>query len=257
MNLQTKHNMEAAIDEIKKINNLAFKFVDIELSDKEKQAINTSEVINPKIFSYYGVVSNSELTNKIAKFINKLSDKNKSKLIANILVNRIIKSFIEAVNADSIWFTIRTLSTAIPNYDIPRWHYDGRFYDSDTYYQLKLAGVLKGPTTLFKENTNEMRNVFTPLFEEYIRSPEYKNRDKEKELERRKIIDDKISIYNTMSPKENQVAIFVVGSKNEERDAIHSEPVIDRPRIFFSIVAGNKKQIKEMATRHKVQFIDK
>lgn len=168
-NLQTKYNMEQAIDKIKKSNMISFQFVDITLSRKEKQAINTIEVIKrPRVFDYYGVVSNPELIDKIAAFINKLSNDNKSRLIANILVNRIIKSFVEAMGADSIWFTIRALSEANSNYDIPRWHYDGPFYDSDLDYQLKLAGVLKGPATLFKENTHEMRNTFTPLFLENI-----------------------------------------------------------------------------------------
>lgn len=70
----------------------------------------------------------------------------------------------------------------------------------------------------------------------------------------RKILDNKINIYETLTPRENQVAIFIVGSNN--RAAVHSEPAIDGPRIFFSIVVGNKNQIKEMATRRNMEFID-
>ena len=253
LNLQTKNNMERAIDEINKSNTLSFQFVDIELSPKEKIAIDNSEVTKPGEYNYYGIGSNPELVNKIAIFLDSLGKANKSKLLANVLVNRIMKSFVGVLDVDSIWLTIRAIPSAVSYYDIPRWHFDGKFYDSDSAYQLKLAGVLKGPATLFKENTKEMRNVFVPIFEEHIRSPEYKNRDKEKDLERRKIMDEKIREFNTMTPKENQVVIFVVG--NKERDAIHSEPKIDGPRIFFSIVAGNKDQIKEMANRHDAEFV--
>lgn len=48
------------------------------------------------------------------------------------------------------------------------------------------------------------------------------------------------------SPLSSQGAIFKVGDL--ERAAIHSEPNMREPRLFF-IVPGSKKQINEMASK--------
>ena len=142
----------------------------------------------------------------------------------------------------------------LPGYSVfPRWHFDGLFYYDvkehldEKMYQIKLAGALIGPGTVFKKDNPEMRKKF---FDARTATKHYDPFDEVG----RKIISDAINEFGHIEPLNNQIAIFVVG--NPEKAAIHSEPLVNQIRIFYSVVPGDKENIKQLAKNHNKPFND-
>jgi hypothetical protein len=262
MELKTKMNMIDALKSINVVAEKSFEFVTVELMPKEKLAIKSliiDDNVNNTIFDYFGTVDSKYFPIMVEQFISSLNKNNsdQSHKITKILLEKIIKNFLEACSIDSLWFTIRIMH---PDnyYEIPRWHTDGLYYDVTEYskqnkYQIKLAGVLFGQPTLFKKNNIEMRNMYYDTYAEVNKNYDRKFFDKNKEMENRKIIAEKLKNYETVTPEENQIAIFVVGNKN--KSAVHSEPNITMTRFFFSIVPGTSDNIKELAQRFEGTFM--
>jgi len=248
--------MELAVDSLLNSTNNSFVFVDININKNEEKTIQ-SLIINDDLmidtFSYFGKFNITKLDNLINNFIlsigNNIGSSNK---ITNILLNNIIKPYVEATNKNYIWFTIKIFFSE-PYFDIPRWHTDGYFYNPEYYTQnnlpqIKLVGSLKGCPTLFKENSKEMRTKYYKLF----KSLHNKNNSGIENMENRKILDNALKEYNHVYPLKNQAAIFIVGLK--DRSAVHSEPKINTKRLFYSVLTGNREEIKDLATNWKVQF---
>lgn len=253
------NEIESKIKLLKESSDKSFVLANIGLSDDEKQLVDDIKIIyheNTKNnMSYMGKFNADIIATQIQEFLEQLgNDNEKSKLIVNILINKIIKQYLIGNQSDSLWFTIRTYDRATASYIIPRWHTDGNFYKPNEIdpYQLKLAGVFKGPATLFKKYNSELQTKFKSLYKELYSNFDYK--DREKDISNRKILDNEFKNYEQTSSKFDQVVIFIVGS--ETRSAIHSEPNIDRERFFFSVVAGNEEQIRELALRSNQVYID-
>ncbi|MBM3192971.1 MAG: hypothetical protein FJZ59_01910 [Chlamydiae bacterium] len=49
------------------------------------------------------------------------------------------------------------------------------------------------------------------------------------------------------SPKEREGILFVIG--RFDRAALHSEPGVNKPRLFFSIVPSDKENLREIEER--------
>jgi len=272
---QKSHDMTFYIKHLLSSNDKSFTFIDIELSENDKKFIKNLG-LDPNtdvyIFNYFGKFDfnneigfsqfdkdskNDHLQKNITNFLmNKDNTTDISKAVTYIIISKIIKPYTEATNKNYIWFTIRIM---FPDnfFEIPRWHYDGYFYNSLEYSdknlpQIKLAGVLMGPSTLFKKDNPEMRQKFMESYANLYRN--FDRSDQKKDLENRKEIDTTLNKYPTFQPNENQAVVFKVGSKNNA--AIHSEPNMCCDRIFYSVVSGNKEEIKELADRWGHNFID-
>ncbi|AYV85247.1 MAG: hypothetical protein Satyrvirus8_5 [Satyrvirus sp.] len=234
--------------------NKSFIFVNINLSVEEKEAINLLKFQQSLLelkhnLSYYGVFNENRLSEMIAEYF--IGSKNKS-TISNIFINKIIKPYLLATKCNSLWFTIR-IFTSNDEFTVPRWHTDGNFYvEPENKNQYKMAGVLLGPGTLFKESSDFN---FIDLHREVYKNFDLKNWDNEIDIENRKIIDNALSKYQIVEPNNDEVAIFAVGNN---KPAIHSEPdmsKIDRVRIFYSVVSGSEDNIKNLAKRLNRTFI--
>ena len=165
------------------------------------------------------------------------------------LVTRISKNMIEGFEEESAWTMVRV---ALPNelYDIPRWHPDGSYFKSSKKVY-KLVMSLKGPQTLFGEKINVKKyDQLSRKSGENVEANIIKNNNpkkfKKEDLRIRKEIIKVVK--KTKVCKKGQAGIYLVGDKDA---AIHSEPKMNAPRIFISILVGSKAQIKEWESKGK------
>ena len=251
-------NMETAINSLMNSDETSV-FIDTYLDKKDQKSIDSlfsKEDITNNEFSYCGIFDATSLGHKIDVFFEQITDDKNSMHLTRI-INRIIDVYTKATKNDYIWINIR-LQYPTPDYDIPRWHADGYYYNPEEYSkkkipQIKLAGVLKGPPTLFKSGDQNIFSKWSQLRRKLYKDFDYKNYDKKRDMENRKIIDDELKEYQMVIAKKNEVAIFKAGHNG----AIHSEPSINTKRVFYSILTGNREEILDWATSQKKIFNDK
>lgn len=259
IDLKRMLKFKKAIDLITKSPNKSFEFVEIGMNEDQHQAINQIKIIPYNNFDYYGVFKSDTLDRKISDYLTKFGNINVATTVSDMLITNIIKPFLKAMDKNSLWFTIRVM-TPTTAFDIPRWHMDGPFWiktqnDNKCSLMSKLAGVLVGPGTLFKKDNSEMKTKYIDLHKELYKNFDYNNFNSAIDMENRKKISEELNEYESIQPNNNQVAIFTVGNPREQA-TVHSEPPINTLRLFFSIVAGNKDEIKELTSRWNVEFID-
>ncbi len=208
-------------------------------------------------YSYFGDFNKKNLFKKIKTYFNSVFfDNDDSTNMANILINKLTRPFMSAINKNAFWFTIRIMK---PNtmYNVNRWHTDGFFYDTENYYkndgiQFKLVFVPVGPGTMFKKNPVATEKFRTKK-DSVVNSGKNPN-----SIENREIISDSISDFENDDASNTEAAIFIVG--NQKRAALHSEPNMDfdnnmqRGRIFISILPGTTDEIKDLARRWNVEY---
>lgn len=251
-------NMQFAVNQLLNSDDKSFVIVNNPINDEETKAIDslfTKKNIQSIIFDYAGKFDEFRLKNLIDEFIQQIALEKDSIKVTEILI-RTIRDYVDTTKKNYVWFTIR-LSFPNKGFDIPRWHTDGYYYNVDDYRennlsQIKLAGVLIGPGTLFKVDNSKMRNKYWELHRSLYTNFNPTDFDSDKDLENRKIIDDVIQKYPSIYPNNNQVAIFVVGQMS--RSAIHSEPPIHSKRLFYSIVTGTRDEIMHLTNERNMPF---
>lgn len=221
---------------------------DVGLTPEEKRSI--SEVVIEKElpqFDYYGSAK-EELIKELTTYLSRLG-KNSEKVIADIskLVARVAETAIKDLDKESAWVMVRV---SLPNNDfnVPRWHTDGKYFSpfdaKDKTY--KLVMTVKGPPTRFGEKINSEK--FEELTREISRNYELNSDDTEtferEDFRIRKELNETIREANP--PKEGEAVYYLVGDENI---GIHSEPKIDAPRIFMSIVVGSNDQVNKLKER--------
>ncbi len=240
-----------------------FIIFDIKYSQEFKDCIDNFNIIK---FSQYDNYGDNNLDD-LKDFLFTIGSNTQEQVC---IMDKIIKDITKIVMSgyDKIythyWLTIRA---ALPNqdYDIPRWHCDGNYFYKETSKEektffdrpnlTKFITVIQGPGTLFLKTTNpKERDLFnSTIAEESKKSYE---RDKEKHyedvIEVRKAIDCKIKGERIQSNK-YQAAIFVSSIKDSDYDkcGIHSEPPINTPRLFLSIVPATKDEVEMLKIRHQ------
>jgi hypothetical protein len=254
--LKSTMDINTSIYSLLKSKDESFIFVNLDINKTDTSIIKSLKIDHDSQFSYFGKFDKlSESINIF--FLEYTTQPVLSKKLANIFMNKIVEPYLKATFNEYLWLTIRI---SVPNndFDIHRWHADGYYYNVAEYSkkqlpQVKLAGALIGPTTLFinKSGLNEM---YYDMFRELYKGFDYKNFDVNKDIENRKFIDNVLSKYDIVQPQENQASIFIVGLQN--KSAIHSEPKMNANRLFYSIVSGNKNEIKDLATKWNKQFIE-
>lgn len=253
-----KTSIKMNIDSLLKSNESSFVFIDLNIDKNEEKILDSmviSDNVKTNMLNYFGKFDLNKLKRLIHDFIVNLGNENdKSANITNIMLNKIMIPYIKTTNKNYVWLTIRIHYPKFKIAYLSRWHKDGYFYEHKKYIennlpQIKLAGVLKGPSTLFKKNSIGLQEKYEELFESAFNNDKF---DMVKDIENREILESGLHEFKTIFPSKNQVAIFIVGLRN--RAAIHSEPKIDTKRFFYSMVTGNKEEIKELAERWKEEF---
>lgn len=221
---------------------------DIGLTSEEKRGI--AEVIIEKElpqFDYYGPIG-EELVENLTTYFRELGE-NEEKIITTIskLVARVAEMTIKDFHKESAWVMVRV---SLPNdyFDVPRWHSDGQYFETldsaDKTY--KLVMTIKGAPTRFGEKIDPER--FDQLMIKSSKNYELNHNEAEVfEREDMRIRRELSSIIREAEPlKEGEAAYYLVGHENAK---IHSEPIIDTPRIFMSVVPGSINQVGELKER--------
>lgn len=228
-----------------------FKRFKMHYSSKEILSIDTFNINKFAHFSHFG--SYKDLKN-INEFLSTLGDNNK--ILVNIMekiIYNITKKVLKGYNMEHFWMDIR-VTMPNNNYDIPRWHKDGNFFphNKEETSTSKFVTVLKGPGTLLikgtkrfnkiynkirEQITNEKRQHFTSMEEQFKIDDKY-----------RPIIAKKFSTEPIVQVKNDEGLIFFTGSSSVS-GALHSEPKIDAPRMFISILPSTEDNIMALKKR--------
>ena len=245
-------------------NDRDFKRFKMHYTPKEIRSIESFKLNTYKGFNHFGSYKNLKGINE---FLSSLGEND------NILVNRlekiinnIIKKVLKGYKMEHFWMTIRV---SMPNnlYDIPRWHKDGSFFPNDPTNPKtsKFVTVMKGPGTLlikgnkrinkiYDDSCERERNETTPTssIEEQIKVSDKYRPILAKELSKEKVI----------QLKNNQGLVFFTGNGVIKKPitstsyvgildngALHSEPKIDAPRMFISIIPGTEENIMALQER--------
>jgi hypothetical protein len=237
-----------------------FKMFPIKFTDSESNAINNLSITNFDNFDYYGNLDLMDFKN----FFQKIGENNlKNTKIIEKIIKKITNKVLGSFEMDHFWISIRA---SVPNksFDIPRWHYDG-FYFSNIDTQPKFAFVLKGPGTLFIkssrkviESYNKIQDKSRKEYREILEKEKIDLADHKAQVEvqiknnlkYRPKFAKELSKYKVRQVKNNQGVIFW-GGKDIKYNALHSEPKIDAPRLFISILPGTKAMIEERENKQK------
>lgn len=244
-----------------------FKIFPIKFTQTETEAISKLSITKKDYFDYYGDLNSLDFKN----FFSKVGEND----LKNIkVIEKIIKKVTRKVlsgaslepkfgsGMDHFWMSVRV---TMPNnlFDIPRWHYDGTYF-SNIDEQAKFAMVLKGPGTLFIKKSkkvmesfdkiqDKLRKDLLELNKNLIGSSDFKTQFENQvktDEKYRPIYAKELSKYKIKQLKNNQGVVFW-GGKNNNTRALHSEPKMDQPRIFISILPGTKAMVKEREEKQK------
>jgi hypothetical protein len=232
----------------------AFQIFHIDYTQEEKDAIHNFNVKNAgnyESFNYYG----SELNKKeVKEFLEKLGENSKKEInLITKIIFKLLSNITKGYKTDYYWISIRIVDFS-HDFDIPRWHTDGKYFDKKLN-QSKFVTVVKGPGTLLKDNTPEVKKVFNPInnkFRDEISSVPYgSDADKWTKVNNkyREIFDNELKPFETKQLTNDEGLIFFAGDENS---AIHSEPKMDRQRMFISILPGTKEDIEILVNRQKM-----
>lgn len=137
----------------------------------------------------------------------------------------------------------------MPNkgFEIPRWHMDGKFFDSGEDIQYKAVVALKGPATLFFEVSSEQRQQLVMIDQEGPQIDEanpavsfavwFKYENSIRRLNRAQLL----PVSQAITAKRGYGTLFAVG--NPKNAAVHSEPNFTTNRFFMGVVTGTREQI--------------
>jgi len=163
-------------------------------------------------------------------------DQDRAFKAAEIMYN-IVHDILNLLDQPEAWVAIRSF-TSNHSYDEARWHIDESLHTTDCGYSYKVIVALKGASTLLCNPSATVRAEFFKT-----RSTASQSRNNAAQSVRTRLA-NLLSNSIVLSAKKGQAAVFIMGS--EKFGAIHSEPIINEPRIFMSIVPGNHDQITEL-----------
>ncbi len=236
-----------------------FNLFDINYTKQEQESIDNFNIKAYYNYNYNGSIRSLTGIDDLNTFLSKIGSNTKED-INNLeqIILKLIKKVLEGYNMENFLLIIRA-SPPLKEYDIPRWHRDGSYFDPSIITS-KFATVLKGPGTLFIKSSTPNSIKFNEIEEQ---------EDEERRMKRERIgipftyeeqeeINERYRTLYATLPKnndmvqlgKNQGVIFFANSGGI-RGAIHSEPKMDDYRIFISIVPGTKENVEERDKNEK------
>lgn len=215
----------------------SFVIFKLNLSTEERQMLHNLKADKENSYNNFGAID--LIKPEASRFLQYIGNNQETSDATAKVIHRLVSEALSAFNADAGWVSIRAFVPS-DDYDTPRWHKDGWFFNTPEGYQRKVAIVLKGASTLFNNMPKSQQVAFDELCNA-LSSDQLK-------VENRRKIAELVDSGLTQTAKEDEGSIFVVGSN---RAAIHSEPPIHSERIFLSIVPGTKEQIEELRSNWK------
>ncbi len=219
---------------------------DIKYTKKESDYLDNLNITKKTCFDHTGNIDNFD-NDKLNIFLNDIGD-NQNIDILNKIIHKILKKITSAYQTKYCWMIIRvTLPT--DDYDEPRWHKDGNFFQNPIKDTSKFLTVLKGPGTLFIKKSKKVNEVFYKYFmkkrEEYKKLGYGHNEEIEDKYKKIYVKEFKKCKHNQLKTKDG--LIFFTGNYEDEfkNGLLHSEPKKDVPRFFISILPGSETEINE------------
>ena len=236
-----------------------FLIVPIRYTKKEIDLIENLTISNSMMFDFYGNKTNID-NQKLNTFLANLGPNKDIDLnILYNLIHKLLNKITKASNTDYVWFTIR-ITLPKHDFDIKRWHKDGPFFTTppERINQYKFVSVLKGPGTLFYKNSKQINEIYENNIQK--RRSEYKKTGikqtymDEIDIKYRKKLANSLKNIKYKQLKNNEGLIFITGSNMNDLDdgTLHSEPKLDKPRFFISILPGSEREINELIKRWNV-----
>lgn len=252
--LKNYRQMELALDNIKTDIDTTFAPVKV-FSDADVDLFNQINLSRGGTFNFFGSIYSDQIKNLMIEFFESLGiDRKLAKSLCKILLSKAVIPYLVANHVDCLWIKIVGMFPTT-HYVVPRWHFDGSFYDMVGEYQLKLVGALIGPSTLFKKTNHIEVDNFVKEHRKLHAGFTLEDYDKGLDIKNRPLLDDYLKNIETMQLTNADINIFTVGKI--PKVAIHSEPNINTKRLFFSVVAGSSNNIKQLAERWNEVFMDK
>src|SRR3954469_8756641 len=133
------------------------------------EPIHLTKVIEEKDYNYYGAIASQTFIHEGSKFVANNSDGDPDEL------RELLTKFVQVSQSDYLlskghnipptvaaWLAIR-MTTPTDEYVTPRWHRDGRMYDSDRAGEVnsKYAATLLGNVTLVLAESDLVRAIMT------------------------------------------------------------------------------------------------
>jgi len=234
-------NNKDKIELLKERNIISF---DIGLTAEEKDSIDELRIETqlPQ-FNSYGPI-NDEAIETLTAYLSGLGkNSEETKISISKLVARIAEGMIKDFDAESAWVMLRSF---LPNdkFKIPRWHKDGSYFASKERVY-KLIFSIKGAPTRLGEATDaeKFEQLEKEGLENLVTNRISGDNPKKFEDEDIRIRKELASVVKEIEPLEvGHAAMYLIGDKDA---VIHSEPLIDEPRIFMSVIVGSQDQINE------------
>ena len=237
--IMIKNNFENFI----KNPNKSYKIIKLNIDDNIINILNEINININNIFDYFG---ESKLldSNKLKDFLinignNNIKDINQLTKFIKKLLLKICNKF----NKNFCWLTIRISKNKkifkenkLLDYDIPRWHIDGKYYNSESI-QYKFILTLKGPSTLIINPNNKIRNKFLQIL------------DKDNDIINVRLERNKIVKNESIIKVKTLINGVITMSNNSNLATIHSEPPIHEDRIFISILPMTIDEIDQLKLR--------
>jgi len=150
-------------------------------------------------------------------------------------IDEIAEQVLAAAGKKFGWFYLRA---SVPPDEVPlkRWHMDGPHYRTSEL-QYKFCITLQGDSTRFCLLPNRLKKLREVLWRN-MNDVQFTNEFcGEREI---------------FCPKQGEGVFFIIG--RSASSALHSEPQVTRPRLFFSIVPCDRNQIHEMKNRIEMYY---
>jgi hypothetical protein len=226
-----------------------FNLFDINYTENEKKTIKDFNIIKRHYFSHFGSYEKL-LTKNMNKFLSEIGNNN-PKVVNNLekIIIKMVKKVLQGYKTDYFWIDIRV---TLPNNDFnkTRWHKDlNLFIKNSDDKTTKFATVLKGPGTLLLKPTKSINKIYRKIHDKQRLERKYKSQKEQIEINKkyRTIYAKEFDTKKIIQPGNNQGVIFYTGfDVNTMTGAIHSEPIMDEPRMFISITPNSKENIEEL-----------
>jgi len=227
-----------------------FNLFEINYTENEQKTIKDFNITNIHHFSHFGSYEKL-LTKNMNKFLSEIGN-NTPKLVNNLekIIIKLVKKVLKGYKTDYFWIDIRI---TLPNdrFDKTRWHKDGKFFvknkDDKTS---KFATVLKGPGTLLLKSSKSINNKYRKIRSKRMLETKDKSEKEQEKINKkyRAIYAKEFDTKKIIQPNNNQGVIFYTGF-DDVNGVIHSEPKMDEPRMFISIMPNTKENIEELYER--------
>ena len=231
----------------------SYEIFQINLTESNKNMIESIKINKTEKYDFFGnvddlICAESDDLKRLIDYICTIG-KNTEELAKEFI--DIIKNIVETLSLGYrkkyCWLTIRS---SLPNsdYEITRFHCDGKYFSGVQETQTKFIFVLKGAGTILIEPDEQVKQVYW----DYLTQ----STDTSKPLvdinsiEERKLLDEKLKDANAKQLQINNEhgLIFLAGCHSN--CTIHSEPNITEPRMFLSIVFGDESNINKLKNRN-------